>query len=704
MGAFAICATLQVLSIVHHVHEVHAYKVQGIVRSDCDLYQGSWVKDDSYPLYNTSNCNFIEREFDCQNNGRPDKEYLKYRWQPTGCKLPRFNGQDFLSRLQGKSIMFVGDSLSLNQWQSLTCMLHISDPQTNKYTLVRTGGLSTFTFLVYNTKIMFQRNAFLVDIVTTNIGRVLKPDSIESGKSWVGIDFLIFDTWHWWLHTGKKQPWDFIEEGNATIKDMERLVVYEKALNTWAKWVNTNVDAAKTMVFFQGVSPDHYDGSDWGEQNSMHCEGQREPFLGANYPAGPHPAELVVEKVSQTITKPLYLLNVTYLSQIRKDGHPSVYGHGGHRDMDCSHWCLPGVPDTWNQLLQGDMGAFGVITSLLLIASMQQVYKGHSKIHEEKGHCDLYKGTWEYDKSYPLYNSTQCPFIEKEFDCQKNGRPDQFYLHFRWQPTSCNLPSFNGGDFLRRYRGKRLMFIGDSLSLNQFQSLTCMLHVAVPNTKYISQRTGDLSTFNFPEYNVSLMLSRNAFLVDIVHEKMGRVLEINSIGSGDLWKGFDTLIFDSWHWWTHSGRKQPWDFVRDNKEIYKDADRLVLYEKALSAWANWVDSNVNPTKTKVFFQGVSPDHWNSSDLDPESKTCIGQRLPMVKYTGGPPPAEVVLEKVIRRMSKPVQLLNITTLSQLRKDGHPSVYGLGGHRGDDCTHWCLPGVPDIWNQLLYANLF
>lgn len=59
----------------------------------------------------------------------------------------RFNGLDFLQKFKGKRIMFVGDSLSLNQWQSLTCMLHTAVPHA-RYTLVRVGGLSEFRFPV----------------------------------------------------------------------------------------------------------------------------------------------------------------------------------------------------------------------------------------------------------------------------------------------------------------------------------------------------------------------------------------------------------------------------------------------------------------------------------------------------------------------------------------------------------------------------
>lgn len=53
------------------------------------------------------------------------------------------------------------------------------------------------------------------------------------------------------------------------------------------------------------------------------------------------------------------------------------------------------------------------------------------------------------------------------------------------------------------------------------------------------------------------MLYRTPFLVDLMNEKEGRVLNLDSI-SGNFWKGMDMLIFNTWHWWTHTGRAQPY--------------------------------------------------------------------------------------------------------------------------------------------------
>lgn len=102
-----------------------------------------------------------------------------------------------------------------------------------------------------------------------------------------------------------------------------------------------------------------------------------------------------------------------------------------------------------------------------------------------------------------------------------------------------------------------------------------------------------------------------------------------------------------------------------------------------------------------------------------NQNCYNQTQPIEEegYTGKGSDYKMMrmVEETVERLSHKgvdVQILNITQLSEYRKDGHPSIYrkfwdDLGKERvanpsGDsDCTHWCLPGVPDVWNELLYA---
>lgn len=107
---------------------------------------------------------------------------------------------------------------------------------------------------------------------------------------------------------------------------------------------------------------------------------------------------------------------------------------------------------------------------------------------------------------------------------------------------------------------------------------------------------------------------------------------------------------------------------------------------------------------------------------PSEQNCYNETEPITKdgYWGRGSDGNImrIVETTIRGLRDrgvSVQILNITQLSEYRKDGHPSIYRkqwepltkeqLGNSSSyADCIHWCLPGVPDVWNELLYAYIF
>lgn len=70
--------------------EEHIHRVEFLGAKKCDLFDGNWVWDESYPLYHSKDCSFLDGGFRCSENGRPDLFYTKWRWQPKACNLPRY--------------------------------------------------------------------------------------------------------------------------------------------------------------------------------------------------------------------------------------------------------------------------------------------------------------------------------------------------------------------------------------------------------------------------------------------------------------------------------------------------------------------------------------------------------------------------------------------------------------------------------------
>ncbi|XP_057524054.1 protein trichome birefringence-like 35 [Amaranthus tricolor] len=339
--------------------------------------------------------------------------------------------------------------------------------------------------------------------------------------------------------------------------------------------------------------------------------------------------------------------------------------------------------------------------------------------------CDVFSGKWVFDNtSYPLHNESHCPYMSDQLACHKHGRPDLGYQYWRWQPNHCNLKRWNATEMWEKLRGKRLMFVGDSLNRGQWISMVCLLQSVIPAEMKSMSPNAHLTIFRAENYNASVEFLWAPLLVDsnsddpVNHRLSDRIIRPDSATRHlSKWENADILVFNTYLWWRQGPVKLMWS--SEENGVCEELDGRPAMELAMKTWADWVDSYVDPLEKRVFFVTMSPTHMRSQEWNPERQgNCYNETNPITQenYWGNDSdvPTMRMVEKILSRLGSKVRVLNITQLSEYRKDGHPSIYRKfwetlspeqlsKPESYSDCIHWCLPGVPDVWNELLFHFL-
>ncbi|XP_024014383.1 protein ALTERED XYLOGLUCAN 4-like [Eutrema salsugineum] len=348
---------------------VHVVEPQ-IDLKDCDLSKGEWVPDQRGSLYTNSSCLTIPDSKNCLKHGRPNIDFLFWRWRPESCDLPRFNPKAFLDLVRGKKMNFIGDSVARNHMESLLCLLSMEETPKDIYKDAEDRNRIWY-FPGHDFTLSTSWTKFLVAgyertyANKTGTG-IYDLDIDKIDEKWArdlpNTDIAIVSAGHWlfrpiYIHKGDETiGCIYCNLPNMTQIHMKE--AFKLIFSAAFKHINACHHCKESLVtVLRTFSASQFENGTWNTGGSC---ARMNPFRLDEIDLKSSVMEFRTSQMEQleeikrgSSKKKFAALDVTKVMLMRPDGHPNSYwGNPWMKGFnDCTHWCLPGPIDTWSEFL-----------------------------------------------------------------------------------------------------------------------------------------------------------------------------------------------------------------------------------------------------------------------------------------------------------------------------------------------------------------
>lgn len=255
--------------------------------------------------------------------------------------------------------------------------------------------------------------------------------------------------------------------------------------------------------------------------------------------------------------------------------------------------------------------------------------------------------------------------------------------NYEWQPN-CKMAQFRAENIVKYLVNKPLLFVGDSISGLQFNSLKCLLGAytqSVNNTIIKDNKT--IIEWVRSDYLVRL---DDFKLLDEGDEPGYLIGRSKNLPWIHLLPNFKIVVLNTaTHW-------------RSNRHIFDGPDIkdvIKAYDKAVNIVLNYFLQYPNH---KLYYRAGLGGHTECNKYNKPLDTLVGLNNTMYNWDSIPIMNDIWKNKLSNSNYTNWKYMPVT-YTEYRADTHSAPF----NNPADCLHTCLPGPVDLWNKILFHDL-